>query len=159
MEREVREDDLLRERPEANREQVDQQYMAEIAGLRQQIEKERAEKNTVYLDQSAVTTNTQLWKTEASPPDAQVWYSQMALWVQQDLLDSIKSLNERVLKTKRENQRNIVNAPVKHIVTVDVPQGADMYFRINDTSVEGISAVRRTSLTSPTGARRARSTT
>jgi len=136
---------------EANREQVDQQYMAEIAGLRQQIEKERAEKNTVYLDQTAVTTNQQLWKTEASPPDAQVWYSQMALWVQGDLLDSIKSLNERVLKTKPENQRNIVNAPVKHIVSVDVPQGAEMYFRISDTSIEGLQAGTQDFMSSPTG--------
>jgi hypothetical protein len=136
---------------EANREQVDQQYLAEISGLRQQIEKERAQQHTVYLDQTAVTTNSQLWKSEASPPDAQVWYAQMALWVQDDILKSIKALNDRVLAKKPEKERNIVNAPVKHIVSVDVPQGAEMYFRITDTSVEGISAGAQDFTTSPTG--------
>jgi hypothetical protein len=136
---------------EANREQVDQQYLAEIAGLRQQIEKERAQQHTVYLDQTAVTTNQQLWKSEASPPDAQVWYAQMALWVQEDILKSIKALNDRVLEKKPKNEQNIVNAPVKHIVTVDVPQGAEMYFRITDTSVEGIQAGAQDFQSSPTG--------
>lgn len=138
---------------EANRAVVDQEYLAEVADLREKLEKQTAEKHRVYLDQTAVTTNQQLWKTESSPPDAQVWFTQMAVWVQTDLVDSIAALNDRVLRRNFKNEKdwNIVNAPVKHVTSVDVPQGAEMYFRITDTSQEGLQAGAQDYMSSPTG--------
>ena len=41
----------------------------------------------------------------------------------------------------------VVQAPV----TVEVPQGADMYFRISDTSIEGLQAGTQDFMSSPTG--------
>ena len=138
---------------EANREVVDQQYLAEVENLRQKLERETAEKHRVYLDQTAITTSQALQEGTASPPDAQVWYAQMALWVQTDLVDSIAALNDRVLKGKSQDQKdwNIINAPVKHVLSVSVPQGAEMYFRITDTTQEGLAAGAQDFMSSPTG--------
>lgn len=138
---------------EANREVVDQQYLAEVEHLREKLERETAEQHRVYLDQTAITTSQALQEGVASPPDAQVWFAQMALWVQTDLVDSIAALNDRVLRSKSPEQKdwNIVNAPVKHVISVSVPQGAEMYFRITDTSQEGIAAGAQDFMSSPTG--------
>lgn len=138
---------------EANREVVDQQYLAEVENLRQFLEKQTAENYRCYLDQTAVTTSEALKEGTASPPDAQVWYAQMALWVQNDLLDSIAALNDRMLKSRSKDPKdwNIINAPVKHVMRVEVPQGAEMYFRITDTSIEGLAAGAQDFMSSPTG--------
>ena len=128
---------------EANRDIVDQEFFAETQHTRENLEQKIAETHKVYLDKTAVTTNSAIIKTDISPPDAQVWYAQMATWVQMDLLDAIARLNAPA--------KSIIDAPVKHIVTVDVPQGAEMYFRITDTSIEGIQAGAQDFMSSPTG--------
>jgi hypothetical protein len=138
---------------EANREVVDREFLAEVANLREVLERQTAENHRVYLDQAAVTRNNTLLSTGGTPPDPQVWYAQMAIWVQTDLVDSIASLNEQVLKRNHKDQKdwNIVNAPVKHVSRVSVPEGPEMYFRITDTTIEGISAGAQDFQSSPTG--------
>jgi hypothetical protein len=49
--------------------------------------------------------------------------------VQQDVAASMAALNDRVLKALPEGDRNIINAPVKHIVTIDVPQDIAQFVR------------------------------
>ena len=138
---------------EANREAIDQQYLAEIENLREVLEKQTAENHRCYLDQTAVNTSQAMKEGTASPPDAQVWFAQMATWVQTDLVDSIAALNDRVLKSKSQDPKawNIINAPVKHVMSVNVPEGAEMYFRITDTSQEGLAAGAQDFMSSPTG--------
>jgi hypothetical protein len=117
------------QRREYNREVVDQRYLAEIQDLREKMERETAEKFRVYLDPTAVTTNTALFRAEQSPHTNQVWYAQTALWVQQDLAASMAALNDRVLRGLEEKERNIINAPVKHIVAIEVPEGIAQFLR------------------------------
>jgi hypothetical protein len=108
---------------EENRELVDQEYNAEIQGLREKMERETAEKNMVYLDPTAVTTNPALLKTEQTPDTPSVWYAQTAMWVQEDIARSVADLN------KNRKATNIIDAPVKHIVTLDVAHGPEQYLR------------------------------
>lgn len=138
---------------EANREVVDSEYNTEVANLREKLERETAEKHQVYLDETAVTTSSAVWKAPNPPPDAQIWFAQMALWVQTDLIDSIAALNHRVLSSKFKDPRdhNIINAPVKHVLTLSVPQGAEMYFRIANTADEALAAGMEDFMSSPTG--------
>jgi hypothetical protein len=138
---------------EANREIVDREYLEEVNNLRETLERQTAENHRVYLDQTAVNTNASLMTGGASPPDAQVWYAQMAIWVQNDLVDSIASLNDRVLKANFKDPKdwNIINAPVKHVSKVNVPEGAEMYFRLTDLSIEGVQAGAQDFQSSPTG--------
>lgn len=114
---------------EANREIVDQKYNAEIMGLREKMEKQTAQTHRLYLEPTAITTNMALYRAEQLPDTAQVWYAQSALWIQQDVARSIADLNERVLSKKDADKRNILNAPVKHIVNIDVPQGQEQYLK------------------------------
>jgi hypothetical protein len=136
---------------EANRESIDQEYQADVANLRDVLQKQTAETHRVYLDSTAVTTNTALWKTESSPPTPQVWFAQTALWVQTDVLDSIAALNNNVLNKLPKPQQNIINAPVKHIVELSIPQGADQFIRITDTTKEDLAAGMEDFTSSPTG--------
>ena len=138
---------------EANREVIDQEYLAEVANLRERLQRETAEKHRVYLDSTAITTNTVVWRAQQSPPTPQLWYAQTALWVQTEIVDSIAALNDRALKGQSQNQKdwNIINAPVKHIVTLDVPQGADQFMRITDTTKEDLAAGMEDFTSSPTG--------
>jgi hypothetical protein len=138
---------------EANREVVDREYLDEVNNLRETLERQTAENYRVYLDQTAVTRNQTLLTTGGTPPDAQVWYAQMAVWVQNDLVDSIAALNDRVLQKNFKDKKdwNIVNAPVKHVSRVSVPEGPEMYFRITDTSLEGVAAGAQDFMSSPTG--------
>jgi len=130
---------------EANREVVDQEYLGEVANLRETLQKETAEKNMCYLDATAVKTNDALWQTSQSPPTPQVWYAQTALWVQADIVQSIADLN------KRAGAHNIIDAPVKHVQSVEVPQGVEQFMRITDTSQEGLAAGMTDYMSSPTG--------
>jgi hypothetical protein len=138
---------------EANREVVDQEYLAEVANLRETLQKETAEKHRVYLDSTAITTNAVVWRAQQSPPTPQLWYAQTALWVQIDVVNSIAALNDRVLKdlSKDPKNWNIINAPVKHVVTLSVPEGAGQFIRITDTTKEDLAAGMEDFTSSPTG--------
>ena len=133
-----------------NREMVNKAYLAEIEGLREKMERETAEKNMVYLDPTAITTNPSVFKVDQTPDTAHVWFAQTAMWVQEDVAKSIADLNTRV------GAKNIIEAPVKHIVTLDVPQGMDQYLRAaqsGGSAEEGASAAPTTPqyTVSPTG--------
>jgi hypothetical protein len=132
-----------------NREMVNRAYTAEIEGLREKMERETAEKNMVYLDPTAITVNTNLFKNEQTPDTAPVWYAQTAMWVQEDVAKSIADLN------KNSKAKNIIEAPVKHIVTLDVAQGPEQYLRAtppSGSSEEGAAAPTTPQYTvSPTG--------
>jgi hypothetical protein len=131
---------------------VDQEYLTEVGNLRERLQRETAEKHHVYLDQTAMTTNSAVWQVEVSPPTPQVWYAQTALWVQTDLVDSIAALNNKVLgNLKDKAEQNITNAPVKHIIKVDVPEGTEQFMRITDTSQESLAAGMTDYMSSPTG--------
>jgi hypothetical protein len=134
-----------------NREMVNKAYLAETEGLREKMERETAEKNMVYLDPTAITTNASVFKVDQTPDTAQVWFAQTAMWVQEDVARSIADLNKRV------GAKNIIESPVKHVVTLDVPQGMEQYLRApgsGSSGGEGESAAAPTTpqyTVSPTG--------
>jgi hypothetical protein len=104
-----------------------------------------------YLDATAVKTNDALWQTAQSPPTPQVWYAQTALWVQTDIVNSIAALNSKITSGLKTEERNIIHAPIKHVQSVEVPQGAEQFMRITDTTVEGLAAGMTDYVSSPTG--------
>lgn len=108
---------------EQNRQTVDQEYLAEIEGLREKMDREIAEQYMVYLDPGAFTTNMDVYRVERSPDTRQVWYTQTAVWVQEEIARSIAALNANA------KAKNITQAPVKHIVRADVPPGPEQYIR------------------------------
>ena len=137
---------------EANREVIDQEYQADVANLRDVLQKQTAETHRIYLDSTAITTNNAVWKAESSPPTPQVWFAQTALWVETDVINSIADLNENVLKkVPKPEGRNIINAPVKHLVSLEIPQGAEQFIRVTDQQTEGMTAGMEDFTSSPTG--------
>jgi hypothetical protein len=136
---------------EANRQQVDQQYTDEIAGLLEKLERETAQKYRMYIETEAINKNT-LVLSDETPPTDQMWYAQTATWVQDDLVQAIAGFNDRELQRFKPNERNLINAPVKHLINLQVPQGVDQYIAKSSTGAEGETAPGAPDYTlSPTG--------
>jgi hypothetical protein len=124
---------------EANRQQVDQQYTDEIAGLLERLERETAQKYRMYIETEAINQNTLILSGE-TPPTDQMWYAQTATWIQDDLVHAIAGFNDRELQRFKPNERNLINAPVKHLINLQVPQGIDQYIAKAQTGAEGETA-------------------
>jgi hypothetical protein len=121
---------------EANREQIDRQYTEEIAGLLERLERETALTHRMYIETEAINKNT-LVLSDETPPTDQMWYAQTATWIQDDLVAAIAGFNDRELQRFKPNERNLINAPVKHLINLQVPQGVDQYIAKAQTGAEG----------------------
>jgi hypothetical protein len=136
---------------EANRELIDRQYTDEIEGLLEKLEREVALKHRMYIETEAINKN-ELVLSEGTPPTDQMWYAQTATWIQDDLVQAIAGFNDRELQKFKPNERNIMNAPVKHLINLQVPQGIDQYIAKSANTQEGEPGQGQTDYNlSPTG--------
>ena len=136
---------------EANRELIDRQYTDEIAGLLEKLERETAQKYRMYIETEAINKNELVLSGE-TPPTDQMWYAQTATWVQDDLVAAIAGFNDRELRRLKPEDRNLMNAPVKHLINLQVPQGIDQYIAKASTGAEGETTPGQPDYTlSPTG--------
>jgi hypothetical protein len=59
--------------------------------------------------------------TEGTPPTPQeMWYAQVGLWVQEDLVKAIARLNDEAAQRVGEKDANVANMPVKRIESIRV---------------------------------------
>jgi hypothetical protein len=56
----------------------------------------------------------------AKPLPAQMWYAQVGLWVQQDVINAIATLNEEAAKQLKPDDVYVENMPVKRIQSIRV---------------------------------------
>jgi hypothetical protein len=118
-----------------NKPQVDQQYTEEAARLPEKIRTERAAQFQMYVGQGGggtgvggvVGTQGGIVISEAiagegataTPTPAQIWYAQNALWVIQDVCQSIARVNA--------TSKNTLESPVKHLISLTVPPDDTQY--------------------------------
>ncbi|MHC4442715.1 MAG: hypothetical protein ACYTF1_03580 [Planctomycetota bacterium] len=50
------------------------------------------------------------------PTPEEMWYAQLALWIQQDVIQALASLNQSIAEKLPENDRWVGNLPVKHLL-------------------------------------------
>ena len=55
-----------------------------------------------------------------APPLDQMWYGQVGLWVQQDIVDAIKNLNDAAAKSSGDSDAFVEQMPVKRLISVQV---------------------------------------
>ena len=61
-----------------------------------------------------------IWDPAAKPTPDQMWYAQVGLWIQQDVVDAIADVNEQAAKQLPEDEAYVENMPVKRLQSVHV---------------------------------------
>lgn len=93
-----------------------QQLIADMARtLPEKMRREVAESGLVYIDPATFQMNQQIAKLPAGarPDPLDIWWAQVQLWVQQDVLNAIAEANA--------GKTSVIDAPVKHLFSVTVP--------------------------------------
>jgi hypothetical protein len=92
------------------------QLVAEMARkLPEQMRQDVAKSSMVYVDPGTFQMNQRLAQLPvgARPDPIDIWWAQVQLWVQQDVLNAIADMNA--------GKASVVDAPVKHLISVQVP--------------------------------------
>ena len=109
-----------------NRESVLKKFNERAAKIPAEMNAEVARLRKVYLDPDAFAVNAAVAGSNAAggganiPAMTDIWYSQMALWVQQDVSFAVADLNRA--------SANVLESPVKRIVRLQLnAENATMY--------------------------------
>lgn len=98
-----------------NLEQVMARYQDRINKLPDEMKKEMATKNKMYIDPLAVMrVSASLPADGNSPTREAIWWSQVAFWVTRDVASAIEDINA--------DARNVTDAPVKNLLALTVPE-------------------------------------
>jgi hypothetical protein len=119
---------------EANRDQLEHNFQDLAAKLPDQLLEERATKYKLYMDQTSLSVHPTMLDQNKKPTPADVWYAQLALWVEQDVAASIMEANNNVPNS------NVLTDAVKRLVRLDVPEGPAIYFQNGTPGAAGAAA-------------------
>ena len=98
-----------------NQEEVTAKFNAAALKLPDQMRYEVATKHKMYVANDAFAVNPAM-TGNGRPNTVDIWYSQMTLWIQQDVANALKEANA--------NATNILDAPVKHLWKLIIPSGS-----------------------------------
>jgi hypothetical protein len=104
-----------------NYQDVANQFTFEVvANLKEQEQRKRATSHMVYLDEFSLATSDAIQPGRV-PKKHEIWFAQVGLWIEQDVAKAIVAANK--------GAKNILDAPVKHLYSLKMPFGGDMYVR------------------------------
>jgi hypothetical protein len=108
---------------ELNRKELEDAFDEMKAKLPDQLRRDSATKNKLYIDPTALSINSIMTNQNAKPTPADVWYAQLSLWIEQDVARAIIAANNNV------PQSNIQNDAVKRLVELKVPGDVNVYIQ------------------------------
>jgi hypothetical protein len=95
--------------------QVMARYQDRINKLPDEMKKEMATKNKMYIDPiNVMRVSPSLPADGNSPTREAIWWSQVAFWVTRDVADAIKETNAR--------SANVTDSPVKNLLALTIPE-------------------------------------
>jgi len=98
-----------------NLDQVMARYQDRINKLPEEMKKEMATKNKMYIDPiNVMRVSASLPEDGKLPTREAIWWAQVAFWVTRDVADAIKETNA--------NATNVTDAPVKNLLALTVPE-------------------------------------
>lgn len=115
----VKGDDGEEIREPLNQEQIQEDFERAIVNLPEQIRQQRASQFLMYMAEDAILTSEAMEDGSRSPSPAEIWYAQVALWVQDDVCRAIARINSTA--------KTLVDAPVKQLVVLNVPADETQY--------------------------------
>ena len=98
-----------------NQEEITREYNDAAALLPDQMRYEVARKSKMYVANDVFAQNPAVIGTQLPNP-VDIWYSQMVLWIQQDVA--------RALAAANANAQNVLDAPVKHLIKLTIPSSS-----------------------------------
>jgi hypothetical protein len=107
-----------------NPEGLERQIEQELTELARGLKYTRAVDHLIYIDESAGTGGLSLNPVadlEVDPSPEQIFEAQVQLWVQEQVLARLTSANLQFFAANPDVPQNVVGAPVKHLVSLDVP--------------------------------------
>jgi len=105
---------------EQNTAQITGEFEKFIVGIEEKMRRDRAEHYKVYLDPEALESSSAFAKEEAKPATYEaIWFAQNMQWIDQDIAEAIARINK--------DAKNIMDAPVKQLIKVSVPQDIGQY--------------------------------
>ncbi|HEX4123347.1 MAG TPA: hypothetical protein VHY37_01370 [Tepidisphaeraceae bacterium] len=107
----------------ANDQEVQNEWKQACTLLPIQMRDEQALKFKTYLLPGAISEHPALTKTETPSPE-EVWFAQLSLWIEQDVVDGIVEANK--------DSDNVSHSAVKQVVDLDVPQDSSVYVTAQD---------------------------
>lgn len=72
-----------------------------------------------YVDPSTFQVNPLIQSVGAPPPE-QMWFAQVGLWIQQDVVQAINALNRDAAKSVQDGEAYVEHSPVKRLVSLRV---------------------------------------
>jgi hypothetical protein len=118
-------------------ESIQTEYLDAADKLPEQMRRQQAEKIRVYLSPEALVnaTSPEVGRREGTPASEDIWYAQVGLWVVEDLANAIAAANAG---TKEKPLADVTQAPVKQLVSIDIPFGSDQFvMRPRPVSLDG----------------------
>jgi hypothetical protein len=101
-----------------NQTEVQAEYNLASSRLPDSMKTDIATKKKIYVDLAAFAINDSvIGVREPTPTD--IWFSQLTLWIQQDVANAIAQTNA--------NAKNILDAPVKHLMKLTIPMSPSPY--------------------------------
>ena len=111
-----------------NKEDVDRKFVKEMSELPDRERLRRAREYMIYLSPEGLPFSPDISLERAATP-AQMWFAQNVLWIQEDIVAAIQNANAQAT--------NILDAPIKHLVRMDVEFGPDQYVRAGAGKAKG----------------------
>lgn len=119
---------------EQNRKEVEQQFEQATANLTETMRRQRAEQFKVYLDPDALEYHPKFAPTASAPATIEeIWYAQNMLWIDQDVANAIKRIND--------GAKNIMDAPIKQLIKVSMSSDFNQYAVFRPPAAPGASAL------------------
>ena len=105
-----------------NQEQVNQEIAAQLASLPDVLRVTAAKNCLIYIQPDAINVNPTI--VGVNPPDpANIWMSQVQLWVQEDVSLALRELNTQPIDKNgaKAPPTDVTETPVKHLYKLEVP--------------------------------------
>jgi hypothetical protein len=109
---------VIRIGPKDNYQAIAAEFLGGAQDLTVKEQKKRASEHKIYLDFTSLPVNPSIGG-EVGPSAQVIWFAQTGLWITEDVVKAINAANSRAT--------NVLNAPVKHLVALRVPFGAEQY--------------------------------
>ncbi len=112
---------------EINREEIEREFKIAADQLPDQLRQERATQYRLYMDRNALSTNPIMLDSSKRATVEDLWYSQLALWIEYDVANAIVEVNNKGATPNGNEKPNILSDPVKRLLRLDVPQESSVY--------------------------------
>ena len=109
---------IVRIGQQTNEQQIGAEFQEENFDLDERERRKRALENVIYMDDESLAISPDIVPGKA-PTDPQIWFAQNVLWIEEDVAKAINAANK--------GAKNVLDAPVKHLVSLRTPFAVDQY--------------------------------